>query len=110
MLMARLHMDHQIKCSCQICFSKHSCVMFAVCTHWTHALLNVDACVSVTCQCAWEHGAIWLYLPYKPHRLHVIPPCVCNSTTTLATCTFPLGLSCPRIPTCTGCTCHKLSI
>src|SRR6266481_727743 len=35
----------------------------------------------------------------KPHRLLVLPLCVCNLTTTCATCAFPYSLTHPQIPT-----------
>src|SRR6266481_1476080 len=35
----------------------------------------------------------------KLRRLLVLPLCVCNLTTTLATCAFPFGPTRPRIPT-----------
>src|SRR6266481_3964688 len=66
---------------------------------WTHVRAShVDAHGNMG-----PYGCHWLYLPYKPHRLHVIPPCICNSTTTLATCAFRLGPSHPRIPTRMAC-------
>src|SRR6266481_10215110 len=35
----------------------------------------------------------------KPRRLLVLPLCVCNLTTTRATCAFPFSLTRARIPT-----------
>src|SRR6266481_212749 len=35
----------------------------------------------------------------KPRRLLVLPLCICNLTTTRATCAFPFSLTHPRIPT-----------